>query len=72
MLEPSSLQVWWIVPVTMMLVALFLVVLPLVNGPGWTLVAFIIILSGVPVYIVFVMETPRKFRPVFLDRWSGQ
>lgn len=56
----------------MIVVAVFLIGLPLANAPGWPLAAFGLVLSGIPVYLVVVMETPWKIRPVFLDKWSGK
>ena len=64
-------QVWLILPVIMIVVSLFLVIMPLASEPGPSFAAFAIILSGVPVYIFLVMETPWKLRPTFLDRCSG-
>ena len=66
------IQVWWIVPVVMVVVSVFLIFLPLTTAPGLSLAAFGIILSGVPVYFIFVMERPWKLRPAFLDTCSGQ
>ena len=55
----------------MIVVSLFLVIMPLTSEPVPLFVAFAIILSGAPVYIFLVMETPWKLRPDFLDRCSG-
>jgi L-type amino acid transporter 9 len=63
-------KVWWIVPVIMVVVSVFLIFLPLTTAPGLSLAAFGIILSGVPVYFIFVMERPWKLRPAFLDTCS--
>ena len=65
-------QVWWIVPAVMIVVSVFLIVLPLTTAPRLSLAAFAIILSGAPVYFIFVMEKPRRLRPAFLDSCSGQ
>ena len=65
-------QVWWIVPVKMIGISIFLIILPLTIEPGPSLGAFAIILTGAPVYFFFVMETPWKLRPAFLDRFSCQ
>ena len=56
----------------MIVVSVSLILLPLAKGPGLTLAAFGVALTGVPVYVVFVMETPWRLRPVFLDKWSGE
>ena len=65
------LQVWLILPVIMIVVSLFLVIMPLTSELGPSFLAFVVILSGVPVYIFLVMETPWKLRPTVLDQCSG-
>ena len=65
------LQVWWIIPVVMIVVSVFLIIMPLTTEPLPSVIAFAIILSGAPVYFIFVMERPWKLRPAFLDSCSG-
>jgi len=55
----------------MMVISFLLVVLPVVQEPLPSFLAFGAILLGVPVYIFLVMETPRKLRPWVIDRISG-
>jgi L-type amino acid transporter 9 len=64
-------KVWTSLPVVMLVVAVFLVLLPLLDKPVPTLTAFGVISLGAPVYLCFVMTTPWKIRPSVLDRWSG-
>ena len=54
-----------------MVISFLLVVLPVVQEPLPSFLAFGAILLGVPVYIFLVMETPRKLRPRVIDRISG-
>ena len=68
----TFLQVWTSLPVVMLVVAVFLVLLPLLDKPVPTLTAFAVISLGAPVYLCFVMTTPWKIRPSVLDRWSGK
>ena len=56
----------------MLLVAIFLVVVPLWQNPVPQLVAFGGILVGVPVYVVFVMEKPIRLKPKLFDRISSK
>ena len=67
-----SFQIWGIVPTVMIIISMCLIILPLTKGPGWSLAAFGLILCGVPVYIVFIMETPWNIKPAFLNEWSGK
>ena len=76
--KPSNLftslyaQVFIGLPIVMVVVAVFLVVLPLFSEPVPSLTAFGVILLGIPVYIFVVMETPWRFRPKVFDRISGK
>ena len=56
----------------MLLVAVFLVVVPLWQNPVPQLVAFGGILLGIPVYVVFVMEKPVRIKPKLFDRISSK
>ena len=56
----------------MVLVFLFLVFLPLLLKPLPSLMAFSVILLGVPVYLFLVMENPCRLRPSILDTISGE
>ena len=70
---PLLSQGWFILPVAcfMVVVFLFLVFLPLLLQPIPSLVAFSVILLGVPVYLCLVMERPR-LRPKVFDDISGK
>ena len=63
-------QVLLVLPVFMVVVSLFLIVFPVQQKPLPSLLAFAGIFLGVPVYILFVMETPWQFRPKVMDRLS--
>ena len=54
----------------MVFVAIFLVFLPIVREPVHSIVAFIIILSGVPVYFIFVHD--YKQRPKIFTTINGK
>lgn len=54
----------------MTVVAILMVVLPLWQNPTPQLIGFAIMLSGIPVYIFFVMEKPYRLRPKVMDRLS--
>ena len=56
----------------MLLVAVFLVVVPLWQNPVPQLVAFGGILLGIPVYVVFVMEKPVRIKPKLFNRISSE
>jgi hypothetical protein len=56
----------------MLVVAVFLVVVPLWQNPVPQLVAFGGILLGVPAYVVFVMEKPVRVKPKLFDRISSK
>ena len=80
-MEPSTsyssdllaiMQVWLLLPCFMLLVAVFLVVVPLWQNPVPQLVAFGGILLGVPVYVVFVMEKPVRIKPKLFDKLSSE
>lgn len=49
-----------VLPITMVFVAIFLVFLPIIREPIHSIVAFSIILSGVPVYFIFVHEYKQR------------
>ena len=68
--EPRPYRVWLIAPVFALLVCLYLVLLPVIQKPVPTLMAFGTILLGLPVYVFLVMETPWKLRPELFDRVS--
>ena len=53
----------------MVLVAIFLVFLPIVREPVHSIVAFTIILSGVPIYFIFVHD--YKQRPKIFTTSNG-
>ena len=55
----------------MVVFSFLLVVLPVVQEPLYSFLAFGAILLGVPVYIFLVMETPWKLRPRVIDRISS-
>ncbi|XP_064393081.1 b(0,+)-type amino acid transporter 1-like [Halichondria panicea] len=67
--EPRPFKAWFIVPVTLFSIAasLFLTFLPLQQNPVPSLVAFGVMLLGLPVYFLVVMETPWRLRPRLLD-----
>ena len=56
----------------MLCVSVLLVTVPIYQSPVQSVVAFVGVLSGVPVYFIFVMETPWRLRPKMLDRTSGK
>ncbi|KAL5466759.1 hypothetical protein EMCRGX_G030908 [Ephydatia muelleri] len=64
-------KVWLPVPIFMLCVSVLLVTVPIYQSPVQSVVAFVGVLSGVPVYFIFVMETPWRLRPKMLDRTSG-
>ena len=66
------LQVWLLLPCIMLLVAIFLVVLPLLRSPVPQLMALGGILLGVPFYIVFVMDKPIILKPRLFDALSSK
>ena len=66
--EPRPYKVWLLVPILGLLVSLFLVVLPVVQKPLPSLMAFGVILLGVPVYVFLVMETPWRLKPEVFNR----
>ena len=68
--DPRPYKVWLVAPILALLVCLYLVILPVIQKPLPTLMAFGIILLGLPVYVFLVMETPWKLRPKILDRVS--
>lgn len=53
----------------MLLAAVLLVILPLVEAPVDSMVAFGIILLGVPVYFIFIF--PYKFKPAVFSKVNG-
>ena len=53
----------------MLLAAVLLVILPLIEAPVDSMVAFGIILLGVPVY--FVLIFPYKFKPAVFSKVNG-
>ena len=58
------LQYHWIVPVSFLLVVVFLLVIPLVTRPADTGMGLIMVLSGIPVYYIGVVWTdkPKGFQ----------
>ena len=56
----------------MVLVSVFLLVLPLSVQVVPSVTGFGIILMGLPIYILFVMDTPCRLRPKIFDRISGE
>ena len=56
----------------MVCVSVLLVVIPLYQSPVQSVVAFIMVLCGIPVHVFLVMETPRRLRPKILDTISGE
>lgn len=68
------MQAYFIVPVAMFAIisSVFLIILPTFQKPVPTLLAMTVILLGVPVYILFVMETPWRLRPKILDNLSSK
>ena len=66
-----SLQVWIIVPVLMILIALFLVIVPIALVPKervTSLIVISIILSALPIYLLFGWD---RLRPNVINRFSG-
>ena len=57
------------IPILMLLAAVLLVILPLVEAPVDSMVAFGIILLGVPVYFIFIF--PYKFKPAVFSKVNG-
>ena len=68
--KPRPYKVWLIAPIFGLLMCLYLVVLPVIQKPVPTLLAFGGVLLGVPVYVFLVMETPWQLRPKKFDRVS--
>jgi len=68
------LQGWFIIPIAVfsILISLFLTILPIQQKPGPSLMAFGVLLLGLPVYACLVMEEPWKLRPQFLDTLNGK
>lgn len=56
----------------MLLVAVFLVVVPLWQNPVPQLLALGGILLGVPVFVVFVMDQPIRLKPRVFDSLSSK
>ena len=54
----------------MVLVAIFLVFLPIIREPMHSVVAFTIVLSGVPIYFIFVND--YKQRPKIFTTINGK
>ncbi len=63
---------WIVVPIFMSVASVLLVVVPLWQEPWPSLTAFGVMACGIPVYIVLVMEAPRRLRPKVLDTLSGK
>lgn len=55
----------------MVVVSILLVVLPLWQDPVPQLLGFAGVLTGLPVYIVFVMEKPWRLKPRIINRFSN-
>ena len=55
-----------------MLMSVLLVVLPLSVELVPSVVGFGVVLTGLPVYAFFVMETPWRLRPKIFDRINGE
>ena len=68
--EPRPYRVWLIAPIFGLLASVYLIVLPVIQKPVPSLLAFGGVLLGVPVYVFLVMETPWKLRPKVFDRVS--
>lgn len=66
------LQVWIVVPIFMTLVSVVLIFVPLWEAPIPSLAAFAVMACGIPAFVAIVMETPRRYRPKFLDSLSGK
>ena len=64
------LQVFIGIPIMMVFVAIFLVFLPIIREPVHSIVAFSLILSGIPVYFIFIHE--HKWRPKIFTRINGK
>ena len=54
----------------MVFVSIFLVFLPIIREPVHSIVAFSIILSGIPIYIIFVYD--YKQRPKIFTTINGK
>ena len=57
------------IPIVMLLAAALLVILPLIESPIDSVVAFGIILLGVPVY--FIVIFPYKYKPALFSKANG-
>lgn len=70
----APLQVWFIVPVTVVLACfcVFLLFVPLLSAPLPPLIALGFVMLGVPAYFILVMDNPWRIRPKIMDRISGK
>ena len=68
------IQACFIIPVAIfaIITSVFLITLPILQKPAPTLLALAAILLGIPVYILFVMETPWRLRPMIFDKISSK
>ena len=55
----------------MVVVSILLIVLPLWQDPVPQLLGFASVLTGLPIYFIFVMERPCRLRPRLLDTVSS-
>ena len=71
---PYHFQASFIIPVAIfaIITSVFLITLPILQKPAPTLLALAAILLGIPVYVLFVMETPWRLRPILLDKISSK
>lgn len=70
----TFIQAYFIIPVAIfaIITSVFLITLPILQKPAPTLLALAVILLGIPVYVLFVMETPWRLRPKMLDKISSK
>ena len=66
--EPRPYKAWLLAPIVGLLVCFYLVVLPVLQKPLPSLMAYGVILLGVPVYVFLVMEAPCRLTPKAFNR----
>ena len=68
------MQGYFIIPVAIFAIcsSTLVIVLPVAIKPTPAIIALVTTGVGVPVYIFLVMETPRRLRPMILDRISSK
>ena len=68
------MQGYFIIPVAIFAIcsSTLVIMLPVAIKPTPAIIALVTTGVGVPVYIFLVMETPRRLRPMILDRISSK